>query len=370
MKVFLGAGGWFHSDRMAIELKKRNHLLRYVTTAKLPSRDQAILGSSYTRLPFLPYIETAIARIPGLSNVVKPWHWKDPFVAQRLATMLPSTADLAVIFASYAQPAFKKARSLKIPTVLERSSAHILTQLELINGQLTSWVIDNQLREYDLSDYIVVPSQFVAKSFIDRGYPRERLLILPLGVDIDFFSMQNIQHRPFRILYAGSLSAQKGVDTLLQSWEKIRKLVDGELILVGGIDDTMKEYLKLSEIPHRHIKFVSRDKLVQLYGSASVFVLPSRQDGFGMVALEAMACGLPTIVSENCGVSELIQDGKNGFRFKAGDALGLSEALMKIYQTESVWKKLSLAARKTAEENQWSAYGERLVEIYKKILKH
>ena len=146
----------------------------------------------------------------------------------------------------------------------------------------------------------------------------------------------------FRIVYAGMISIRKGVHYLLEAFKQLN-IPNSELVLIGEPSQDSKFFLPQYEGDYKHIPFVTHDRLPELFQSASVFVLPSIEDGFGMVVYEAAACGVPVIVTENVGAS--IREGKDGFVVPIRSPEALAERIRQFYEDEPLRARMGQSAR-------------------------
>ncbi|MGF1507081.1 MAG: glycosyltransferase family 4 protein, partial [Anaerolineae bacterium] len=221
--------------------------------------------------------------------------------------------------------------------------------------------------EYEEADAVVVPSQIVARSLIDTGVDASKIHYVHLG-----FSPERFQPDPsakqdstFRVIYAGAINLRKGVPYLLEAF-RLLDLPDAELVLVGSAFPESRAFLPHYEGIYRHVPFVPQEELVALYNQASVFVLPSLEDGFGMVVYEAAACGLPVIVTENVGAP--IRDGVDGFIVPIRDAEALAQKLLAFYQNPALRQQMGRAAHDYVQQFTWEAYQSQVLANYRQIL--
>ncbi|MDB4724876.1 glycosyltransferase family 4 protein [Planctomycetota bacterium] len=190
---------------------------------------------------------------------------------------------------------------------LERSSQHIEAQREILqlapSGEtVPDWVVRRELLEYQEADQIVTLSSHCVETFLERGVPAEKVSRISLGVDTAQFSPRPYSRAAtLRILFVGTWSYRKGCDILA---EAAMGLEGVEVVHVGSIGD-----LNFTAAPNfRHFDAVDEAKLVDYYGDADVFVLPSREDGFGVVLLQALACNRRVIASDCTGGPDLVRD--------------------------------------------------------------
>lgn len=159
--------------------------------------------------------------------------------------------------------------------------------------------------ERELADVLVLCSELQRQLYLAEGLPPDKLRVVPLWVDADFWHPPvkrelRSPDEPLRVLHAGAVSLTKGIPYLLEALDQ----VDGagvETTLVGPLQTDMKPFLKKLKSPLRCLAYCPRPQLRELYGSHDVLVMSSLGDSFGFVAVEAMACGLPVIVTDRCG---------------------------------------------------------------------
>ncbi|MGE0258496.1 MAG: glycosyltransferase family 4 protein [Alphaproteobacteria bacterium] len=214
---------------------------------------------------------------------------------------------------------------------LERGSRHILSQLRILAGvdgaeQPSRFTVRRELAGYEMADRIVVPSIHAEESFAGAPHLRAKLFRNPYGVDLGMFPASGAKEigETIGLLYVGTWSLQKGCDLL----ENAVRGVDGvRLTHVGAIGD-----LRFPDLPERfaHRDPVAQPALKEFYAEADLFVLASRQDGFGMVLSQALASGLPIVCTDRTGGIDLAR--MPGFASRitvvsAGDAHALAEAI-------------------------------------------
>lgn len=270
----------------------------------------------------------------------------------------------------------RKAKHLNAVTFIERASSHILKQKRLIEEEykkydlrirpMASVVVNKCLKEFREADFICVPSSLAYETFLEYGIDRKKMILLPYGVDLERFTPGKKEDEFFRVLYVGLLSFRKGVQYLLEAWSKLN-LKNAQLVLAGSIlgefKSIFRRYGNLS-----NIKYVGFKKnIVLLYSQSSVLVLPSVEDGFGLVVLEAMASGIPAIVSQNVGAKDCLTDTKDGFVVPAQDPDALIERINYLYCNQQKLKEMGQAARLKAQRYPWERTANNLANIYSQI---
>ena len=185
--------------------------------------------------------------------------------------------------------------------------------------------LEQKRKEMELADLTLVASRYV-EATVREFYPHKEIARTPYGVDVEFWTPvpSDKQPGPLRFIYAGTVSPRKGVALLIEAWSKAG-LRDAELTLVGSWELAGS---KLRSLPAgiRWVPPCSSQALRDRYRESHVFVFPSYSDGFGLVLLEAMACGLPVIASEASIGPEIIT-ADCGFITPTGDLDRLVELL-------------------------------------------
>jgi len=290
-----------------------------------------------------------------------------------LCTLYLNDFDILHVVSSQGPSLLQKAKRKGKFIVLDERGAHptyvrrmLSDEYEKFNCLLDERVIfeDRRKKEYELADYIFVPSQYVFNSFVKEGINKDKLFIIPYGVNLNDFWQVSKNDEVFRALYVGRISIAKGVYYLLEAWKQL-KLKNAELLLIGRVEKSFKPILEKYIGIFKHISNVPNKELYKFYSNSSVFVLPSLTDSFGLVSYEAMACGLPVIITENCGA--VVRDGKDGFIIPIKDVESLKEKISVLYENEELRKQMGNSAKEYIKKFTWKRYEERVVKIYKSI---
>lgn len=214
--------------------------------------------------------------------------------------------------------------------------------------------------------------------------------VVPMGVDTDLFSKKphdvaslkrkfNIQGPV--ILFVGRLIDWKGTAYLINAMPAVIRLFPAAKALIIGSGPLKDELLILTETLdlRGHVIFidaVAQEELVSFYSMADVFVLPSivnekgETEGLGVVALEAMACGLPVIGSDVGGIPDIIRDEETGLLVRQKDSADLGHQLIRLLTDETLRKKVVGNARNLIETQfSWAFVADRFIEIYRDVLK-
>ncbi|MFO1060387.1 MAG: glycosyltransferase family 4 protein [Dongiaceae bacterium] len=223
------------------------------------------------------------------------------------------------------------------------------------------------LGELPRADYVVAQSRFAQRSLAEYGVAPGRVLLMPLGVDVARFRPAPPAAagaaRPFRVLFAGQMSVRKGVHHLLEAWSRL-DLPDAELLFAGAPRDAyIQDLLKRQRGRVRPLGFVPHARLHEVYQQADLFVFPSLAEGGVYVIYEALACGLPCIVSANAGSA--VRDGTEGFVLPVGDVAALAERIAALAADPAARRRMAEAARARAEHFSWENFYRRIGLMYR-----
>jgi glycosyltransferase involved in cell wall biosynthesis len=191
---------------------------------------------------------------------------------------------------------------------IERGSRHVSSQKAILDDlrnrgmageTVPDWVVERELAGYALADRIVVPSLHVEQSFLDLGFPADKLFRNPYGVDLSMFAPTPAPTGvPPTMLFVGAWSYRKGVDVLVAAW---RQLEGVRLLHVGAVVDA-----PLPDGPgFTHVEAVPQSRLRDYYAQAHLFVMASREEGLALVQAQALACGLPLVCTDRTGGEDL-----------------------------------------------------------------
>jgi glycosyltransferase involved in cell wall biosynthesis len=327
-----------HFAQLVEDARDRDELAGYFTTRGRPGDDSlAREVGSRVRSAGLRYTPVRFSR-----------GWRDHVASElfdrAVAARIGAPVGRFVGFSGKALRSFEQLRSVGGgELVLQAPNSHVAQVKTLharayaAHGIERSWLMAEQerkaLREYGLADTIVVNSEYVRESFLARGFQPERLERVRLVPDERFRPPAS---RPddgrFRVVYVGSLTVAKGVALLVDVFRELSD-PDAVLTLVGGVSTRpMRRFLDECVRSDPRIRVCPGDPLDHLQ-AADVYVHPSYEDGFGYAPAEAMATGLPVIVTEDTGVKEYVVEGVNGWVVPTGDREALLERLRHVYAT-------------------------------------
>jgi glycosyltransferase involved in cell wall biosynthesis len=216
---------------------------------------------------------------------------------------------------------------------------------------------------YNQLDVLYVNSEDYRKCWIERGIPRERLRILPRGLDTHlfhpskrdrhFWEARGLRKGELAMLFVGRVSKEKNLDLLVAATRRLAESGTPVRPVIVGDGPYMAEMKRLLS-DAIFTGYLGGEDLARAYASADFFVFPSTTDTFGNVILEAQASGIPVIVSDIGGPRDLVSHGVDGFVTKGQDAGDLAEAIRKLAADGDLRKSMGEAGRIRVETRDWT----------------
>lgn len=225
----------------------------------------------------------------------------------------------------------------------------------------------------------------------EYGVDPAKVQVIPGGVDTAVFRPQERQQarrvlaldvaQPV-LLFVGRLQPLKGIDTLLRAAQVVRQQhASLQVLVVGGGVDAQDEHEArelrrlqglcehLGLTPHvRFVKAQSQVVLAQYYAAADVFVMPSHYESFGMVVLEAMACGTPVVASRVGGLASTVVHGQTGFLVPEGEWETFAQAILRLLAAPAIHDAFGQASIQRAQAFTWPHIVARTVQLYRRLL--
>jgi len=384
--VIISQCGAFHAWPAAQAAFKQGWLQKFVTTR--PVREMVPKGKirnlGYLEFPLrgLRYLNGRVLHSANLDQ----WHKKFVKAVQVLfdrtaAGEINSRTRIFHVFSLFQKKAVQRCEKMGVKRIMDYGTAHPVFFERIMNEEagrlgLPPFVfrdLDQRCDELSRMDAICIPSRFVERTFRESGYSTNNLVLNSYGVDSDFFRPQGIRYprgAPFRVITAGMLGVRKGTDYLMKAIKSLdQQGIKVELYLMGNAegefyDRVLKRYSEyitfMRTVPHAD--------LPRYYSSADVFVLPSLLEGQARAVFEAMACGLPCIVTSHAGHDDTIHDEENGFLIPVRDSAAIAERIERLYQDPDLRSYMGRQARLTAEQHSWIPYQDGLINLYRGFL--
>ena len=249
-----------------------------------------------------------------------------------------------------------------------------------IHDETQRYINDSEwMLTYESSE-VIVNSNYM-KNEVQRlfGLPYDKINVIPNGVNLQLFSNVNIDY-DFRrqyamdnekiILYVGRLVYEKGIQNLIAAMPKVLdRYHDSKLIICGrgGMIDELREQVKYLGIENKvyFAGYCDSKKMQKMYKCADVAVFPSTYEPFGIVAIESMLSGTPTIVSDVGGLNEIIEHGVTGMKSYAGNANSIADSVLSLLFDPKLCANISQNAIKKVKENyNWSKITDSTYYVY------
>jgi glycosyltransferase involved in cell wall biosynthesis len=287
--------------------------------------------------------------------------------------------DAIYTFKNVALELLQYAKTKGIHGIMEQTIAPMEVQYDLLSEEARKWegweepypekkvwipTIEREHKEWEAADTIVCGSQFVADGLEKCGAKKEKIKVVPYGVNLEGMPDRKIDApwdgtRKLRVLFLGALNLRKGAPYLYEAI-KLLKNEEIECRAVGSVAIREKEKSKISEV--MQVKGpVPRTKIYDEYGWADVFVFPSICEGSATVIYEALSAGLPVITTPNSG--SVVRDGVEGYIVPIRNPEAIADSIMKIVNDPEKLREFSKNAEKRAKQYSWEEYGKRLVRI-------
>lgn len=383
MNISIIVGGRFHAFNLADQLNKNNNLKQLIT-----SYPKFFVNKNY-KIPKDKIQSIIIKEIVQRSFFNNLFNLDDflikyfDYKASKLIDF--NNLDILVGWSGFSLTSFKKSINKKCVKILERGSTHIDFQTEILKEEYkinnlkprlpSKYIIEKEKEEYEIADYITVPTEFAKHTFLSKGFDKNKIIKIPYGVDLNEFKLNlstnnKTQSDKFRIIYTGTVSIRKGIIYLLKAFNDLN-LKNSELLIIGNIDNELipkiKKYFLNKKIIFK--KPVRQFELSKYYSISNIFVTCSLEEGLSMVQLQAMACFLPIICTKNSGGEEIVDHNVNGYIVPTRDINILKKKILFLYNNPSVCKEMGIEAEKKVRNNfSWEIYGKNVIQTYQKIL--
>jgi L-malate glycosyltransferase len=354
------------ATELGIELAARGHEVHFITYAppfRLPYFVERVFYHevevpSYALFEHPPY---NLALSVAIQNVVEQH-------------------DLDLLHAHYAVPHATSAWIAK--ELLGRDNFRIVTTLHgtdiTLVGQDPSF---HSLTRFSIakSDGLTAVSEFLrAETHRHFAIPVDDIAVIPNFVDLEKYSRGAYPCHRAKLAQSGerivthisNFRGVKRVDDVVRVFAQVARAMPARLLLVGDGPDRSKAHdVAESEGVLDRVLFLGKQTSVaELLACSDLFLLPSENEAFGLVALEAMACGVPVIATRTGGIPEVVEDGVSGYLAAVGDVDAMGSAALELLADKDRWNSFSAAARRGAERFSAHEIVSRYESFYAEVL--
>ena len=378
MKVVLSTPAKFHTFDLARQLHCRGMLKAiYTGYPRYKLKREDLPASLVHSLPLFSISYHVFARLTRNELWVGALGWFLHYLQDIYMRAVLPACDVYVGLSGTGLLTGRKVQRGGGVYICDRGSAHIRYQDEILQEEFARYgwpyvpinplTVAREEAEYASADLITVPSTFAKQSFIQMGVPEEKLRLVPYGVDLSRFAkVAEPDPEHFDVLFVGAGSLQKGIPYLLDSFERL--VHPGKRLTFAGqilpeLQAMIAQYS--ARLPISCLGHVPQPNLKEIMSRSHVIVLPSVQDGFGMVMSQAMACGCPVIASEHTGAFDLYENGVEGFIVPIRDPEALADRMQRLADDSALQKQMSQAGLERVRSlGGWDRYGDTMVAAF------
>ncbi|MDP9027674.1 MAG: glycosyltransferase family 4 protein [Actinomycetota bacterium] len=339
------------------------------------------------RFPFVASIDPELSpaqryQVAALTFRPSRSRWVERFYKSTYASRLRS-ANAARALRSLPQ---KPAVVLQIHALFGLSHAPSVLYIDCTHAQsaalwpawnpLRGWVLREWYRReretYHAAEHLFAFSE-AARASLVRDYGIDPARVTVTGAGANFSRLPELRAdgprrttraTPPTVLFIGNDFVRKGGLVLLEAFQKVREVIPDARLQLIGVDPAVTAQAGVDVLGRVH----DRRRIAALYAEASVFVVPSLFDPYPLVALEAMAFGLPVIATEQMGTPEMISDGVTGRLVEPGSVDALADALLELLQDPAAAACLGAAARRDIESRfTWDAVVDRMAPVLERL---
>jgi glycosyltransferase involved in cell wall biosynthesis len=306
----------------------------------------------------------------------------DKIVASRLEKLV-GQIDVVHVWPCAALETIKAARRLGIPTVLERPNAHTRLCYEVVAAEHkrigvrtphgdyrpSQLVLAREEAEFDACNFLLCASAFAAKSFVDQGFPRDKILRHRYGFDESVYFPTSELREPkkkFTALFVGVDAVRKGLHLATEAWLSSPASKEGTFLIVGALTEEYKRRFVV-ELSHPSIvRLGHRRDVPHLMQNADVLLMPSIEEGFGLVCAEAIGAGCVPLASTAC--TEMCRHMENAMVHNIGDVATLQQHVTDAFQNPRLLAVLRAGALHSRGDWTWAKAGKELVGAYERAV--
>jgi glycosyltransferase involved in cell wall biosynthesis len=314
---------------------------------------------------------------------MRAFDWHDRIVARRLERSA-GKIDIVHTWPLGALETLKTAARLGIPAVLERPNAHTRFAYEVVQKECERLgvslppdhehafkqnVLAREEEEYGLAYRLLCPSEFTANTFVERGFRPAQLARHIYGCDTTAYKPgegPGEKKSGITMLFVGVCAVRKGVHFALEAWLKSPAHETGTFMIAGEFLPAYEEKLR-PMLSHPSVRILGhRNDISELMRKSDILVLPSIEEGFGLVCTEAMASGCVPLVSDAC--TDICKDGVNALVHHVADVATLTQHITMLHEDRGLLERLRDAAHRTSKDVTWTAAGKILLDIYRETI--
>ena len=243
----------------------------------------------------------------------------------------------------------------------------IMSNAFALNEELemqSDWFVDRLTSPAQRAHKIICASQYVKSSLTDKGIANDRISVVPYGVDSQKFQyVHKSPPRPdnkIKLIFVGQPAERKGLNWFLRFWSEFQDKFELHLVGFDVASEIAEPFEERSVYCHGRL---SPKKLIEMYQFADLLFLPSISEGYGLVLLQALACGTPILATKNSGAPDILNVADVGMTFAACDIDALRAALETISEDPAKLVRWSKEAKEVPELYTWAKFRTGISEV-------
>lgn len=384
LKYLISNSGKFHHPEVAKILYQNDKLIKFVCGSPwIKLKDKKIpkhLIDSNFIINTLRYFLPKNNKIKFIHNYLSKLNVK---LIDYQASKFIHDADVFLSLSKTGLYTGKLIKKLNKIYICERSSTHIVFQNEILRDEynylgldyspIDKWFIDRELAEYENSDLILVPSNFVEDTFKEKGIFKSKVINFGSYQD-SFYPIENSKkcENEFNVLFVGQISIRKGLHYLIDGFNQF-KHPNKKLHIIGPHTHDKSFFENIFKKNNDNNIFVhgakSHKEINEFLNKSHVFILPSLEEGLATVILQASSSGCPTIVSENTGAAEYVNNNKCGFVIPIRNSQIITDKLTLLADNRNLLNEFSNNSLKFSKNYTWEDYVTKLDLLVDSLIK-
>lgn len=378
MKVSLLPGLRFQAPQTLEAISSLGADIRVFTTSPATYWDLQKCSHSFVPMPF-KILQRLLRTKRGARQ-----KYLDAWVYSNSVAMKIGESDIVHGWASFSLETFNKCAGSAY-LILERACPHILEQVEIMETEGSRLgadvrfyepMIDRMLKEYELADLIITPSQYTKRSFIKHGISSEKILCAPLKGNFTAPMNRTKLRKSGKIFTVGTVggnSVRKGFSYLVDAWQSL-SMQDAKLLIKTSSIELKRTLPGLYRriLADKTIEIVDYVKDINVfYDALDAFCLCSVDEGFGMVVAEALSHGLPVLVTENVGAGDILIDIGEGKIVPIRDPEEIKKWIFGLYDNKTYLyhdREKITSKLKTYYNNSSKCYSKSIIDLYSSVV--
>ncbi len=381
MRIDQTVFGVFHSFDLARELFRRGHLNTIYSTWPWRRLEREQIPRNHVQT--FPWIHTPEFLL-NRARLLPRWlqdqtGYANALVFDEYTSRHVGECDALIAISGSALKTGRLVQQRGGKFICDRGSSHQRFQEETILEEYRRWGVKRSVSDprdtareeeiYAAADVITVPSTFAQTSFLAMGTAAEKVRLLPYGVNLSRFQQVDKPAADrFEVVFVGSASLRKGIPYLLLAFARVQHPAK-RLRIVGTVAAELRPLL--ASLPTDGVEFLGslpQTALPAILSTSHLFVLPSIEDGFGVVLGQAMACGCPIMASTNTGGVDLCTEDVEGHIVPIRAVDIMAERMQRLADQPEIQHRMSLAALERVRHlGGWTDYGDRWEDLLRTL---